>query len=143
METQVIQYLITSVSAIFAYIISKKYIFKYVIQFFKWLFNIKQEFDKQNVNASKELLEIKDKNNNVYEEQIQFLTQQIQTLEERIEFKQAELNKYLDELAVLRQKIVDMQEKICDNQLHIAELESYCCKNIECKSRCRCNVKQD
>lgn len=98
MEISIVQILITSISAIFAYILSKRYLFKYVVQFFKWLFNIKQEFDKRNVDASKEILNIKDRNNDIYENQIEFLTTQVKAFEERINFKQQELNKYLDEL---------------------------------------------
>lgn len=84
--------------------------FKYVIQFFKWLFNIKKDFDRKNVDASQELLTIKDKNNDIYENQIEFLTSQVKAFEERINFKQQELNKYLDELQQLREKIVEMQK---------------------------------
>lgn len=98
MEISIIQVLITSISAIFAYILSKRYLFKYIVKFFKWLLNIKQEFDKRNVDASKEILNIKDRNNDIYENQIEFLTAQVKAFEERINFKQQELNKYLDEL---------------------------------------------
>lgn len=138
---EIIQLLITAISTIIAFIVGKRYLFKYVIQFFKWLFNIKKDFDRKNVDASQELLTIKDKNNDIYENQIEFLTSQVKAFEERINFKQQELNKYLDELQQLREKIVEMQKQIYNNRLKIAHLESLCCGNLECKSRCKCNIE--
>lgn len=140
MEIQeVIQTIITGITAIFTYIISKKYLFKYIIQFIEWLFNFKKDFDKKNVDASKELLEIKDSSNNVYENQIIFLTEQVKTFEERINFKQNELNKYLDELSELRQKILVLQKDVYNNQVQIAQLKSMYCGNISCQARINCD----
>lgn len=141
MEVQILNYIITAISSIVAFAISKKILWKYVVQASKWLFNFKKDFDKKNVDASKELLLIKDKNNDVYENQIQFLTSQVNTLEGRINFKQEELNKYLDELQQLREKIVELQKQIYDNKLKIAHLESLCCSKLDCESRCKCNVE--
>lgn len=141
MEVQAISYIITAISSIIAFIFSRRYLWKYVVQAFEWLFNFKKDFDKKNVDASKEILNIKDKNNDIYENQIEFLTAQVNTLEGRINFKQEELNKYLDELQQLREKIVELQKQIYDNKLKIAHLESLCCGNLECKSRCKCNIE--
>lgn len=141
METYILNYILTAISSIVAFALSKKYLWKYIINFFKWLLNIKKDFDKKNVDASKELLTIKDKNNDVYENQIQFLTDQIKVFEERINFKQQELNKYLDELQELREKIIQMQKQIYDNRLKIVHLQSLCCSNLECKLRCKCNIE--
>lgn len=142
MKVEIINYIITALSSIIAFGLSKKYIWRYVVQAFNWLFNFKKDFDKQNVDASKELLTIKDKNNDVYENQIQFLTDQIKIFEERINNKQQELNKYLDELQELREKIIQMQKQIYDNRLKIVHLQSLCCSNLDCKLRCKCSIEK-
>lgn len=141
MEYGILSYTITILSSISVFILSKKYLWKYVVQAFQWLFNLKKDFDKKNVDASKEILNIKDRNNDIYENQIEFLTAQVKAFEDRINFKQQELNKYLDELQQLREKIVEMQKQIYNNRLKIAHLESLCCSKLDCESRCKCNVE--
>lgn len=138
---EALQIILTAIGGIITYIISKEYIAGYVIQFFKWLFNRKKEKDNNNIDATKELIDIRNDNNEVYENQIEFLTQQVKNFEERITFKQNELNKYLDELQELRQKIVKMQELIFDNQMKIAKLQAMCCAKLECPDRIQCANK--
>lgn len=139
---QILNYIITGFSSVGGFLLAKKYLWEYIVKFFEWLFQVKRNFDEQNVNASKELLEIKEDTNNVYENQIQFLSDQVKSFEDRINFKQAELNKYLDELHILRQKLIDLQKQLYENQVEIAKLKTMYCGNIGCPHRVTCMEKR-
>jgi len=129
----------TVVSSVVSWIVSKKYIFPYIKQAFEWIRNYKKEKDKENIDSSKELLEIKDKSNDVYENQLQFCMKQISDLQTVLTLKQSEINDYINQLSDLRNKIVDLQKQLYDSQMKYSKLSSLCCSNKECQFRQSCN----
>ncbi len=67
---------------------SKKYLFPQLLKFGEWIKERKKENEKHNVNLKKELTDLTDKSNDVYENQINFLMQQVKQLEnELIEYQ--------------------------------------------------------
>lgn len=127
--------LITAGTSITTWILSKEYLFPYIVKAYEWIIGKKREKDKENIDSSKELLEIRDKANDVYENQLEFCMKQIGELQTRLTEKQYELNDYINQLAELRSKIVDMQKQLYESQIKNNKLSSLCCSNLGCKYR--------
>lgn len=136
--TTAISTVITAISTLIVWLAGKKFLFPYILQFWKWLQDKKQEVDIHQISVTKEINNIKDESNNVYEGQIDFLNRQIVTLEEQLESKMQDINHYIAELTELRKQIVELSTKVYSNEMQIAKLQKLCCSNKECNYRITC-----
>ncbi len=127
--------LITIGGTIISWIAGKKYLFPYIKQAYDWIRNYKRERDRENIDSSKELLEIKEQANDIYENQLNFCMKQISDLQDTITGKQKELNDYIDQLSQLRGKIVELQKELYQYQMKNSQLCAMYCSNSECKFR--------
>ncbi len=128
----------TALGSIIAWITSKKFIFPYLVKIYEWLKNRKKEQDKENVDSSKELLDIKEKSNDVYQNQIEFTVNQINKLQTLLTEKQTEINDYINQLSELRTQIVKLQKELSEEQMRSNKLSSLVCCNSDCKCRQTC-----
>lgn len=137
----------TAATSVITWIISKKFILPYLVKAYEWIMDRKRQKYKENIDSSKELLEIKDKSNDVYENQLDFCMKQITELQNNLTQKQQELNDYINQLADLRAKIVELQKELYEYQLKNSKLSAMYCGNIDCKCRVtagsECNIKLD
>lgn len=131
--------LITAGTSVVTWIISKKYLLPYIVKAYEWIIDRKKQKDKTNIDSSKELLEIKDKTNDVYENQLDFCMKQITELQNNLTQKQQELNDYINQLAELRGRIVELQKELYDYQIRNSKLSIMYCGNTEC----RCRITSD
>ena len=120
------------IASIAGWIASKKWIFPYIIKMWKWLKERKKENDKNNIDASKELTQIKEDQNNVYENQIDFLVNQLNTLENQLANYQIQLEK-------MRAKILELNSSIYSQSLTIGKLKSFSCCKADCPYRQLCD----
>nr|WP_320038850.1 hypothetical protein [uncultured Bacteroides sp.] len=136
--TETLTTISTVAGTIISYIASKKYIFPYIVKAYEWLKNRKKEQDKENIDSSKELLDIKEKSNDVYENQLEFTLSQIDKLQKLLNDKQTEINEYINQLSSLRKQLVELQKELTNEQLKNNKLSSLVCYNSECKCRQIC-----
>lgn len=130
--TITLQTIITIGSTILTWVMGKKYLLPQLIKLWEWIKEKKKENDNHKLNATKELKEIEEKSNDVYENQITFLMQQVQQLEN-------ELLEYQKQLEVFRKKILELNNSLYHKSLIIGKLRQYCCKNEDCKFRIYCD----
>jgi chromosome segregation ATPase len=134
-----IETIVTAISSVGGWIVSKKFVVPYIVKAYEWIRNYKKEQDKENIDSSKELIEIKEQTNNVYENQLEFCMKQIAELQTNLTDKQKELNDYINQLSELRNKIVELQKQLYESQMKYSKLSSLCCSNKECQFRQSCN----
>lgn len=130
--TITIQTIITAITTLIGWLVSKKYILPHIIKLWSWLKDRKRENENHNVNLKKELTDLTDKSNDVYENQINFLMQQVKQLEN-------ELIEYQKQLETFRSKILELNNNLYHKSLTIGKLRQYCCKNENCKMRIYCD----
>ena len=130
--TITIQTIITAISTLIGWLVSKKYIFPHIFKLWQWLKERRRENENHNVNLKKELTDLNEKSNDVYENQINFLMQQVKQLEN-------ELIEYQKQLEQFRSKILELNNNLYHKSLTIGKLRQYCCKNEECKMRIYCD----
>lgn len=131
-----IDVVLTSVSAIFTYLASKHYFIPWIIKFWDWLKGEKRDFDKKNVDVSKDLVDFKINTIDQQEKQFQVLLNQITQLEE-------ELQKYANELEKMRTTILRLNSKLYDKSLLIADLQKKSCCVTNCPHRELCKNNLD
>lgn len=127
-----LQTIITAVSTLCAWLISKKWLLPYIVKAWEWLKERKHKQDNDNIDATKELTAIKKESNEVYESQIKFLTTQVEHLEN-------ELLQFQNQLEILRKKILELNQKLFHKSMLIDKLKNLCCKNKHCKMRIYCD----
>lgn len=127
---------LTSVGTILAYLASKNYFIPWIIKFWGWLKGEKKEFDKKNVDLSKDLVNYKKDVIETQEQQFQVLLNQITNLEE-------ELEKYASQLEKMRTTILRLNSKLYDKSLLIADLQKKSCCVENCPHREMCKNKLD
>lgn len=126
------QTIVTAVSTLCAWLISKKWLLPYIVKVWEWLKERKHKQDTSNIDATKELTAIKKESNEVYESQITFLTTQVEHLEN-------ELLQFQNQLELLRKKILELNQKLFHKSMLIDKLKHLCCKNEGCKMRVYCD----
>lgn len=127
--------ILASIGSIIAYLGAQKWIFPLIIKFWDWLKGEKRDFDKKNVDVSKDLVDFKINTIDQQEKQFQVLLNQITQLEE-------ELQKYANELEKMRTTILRLNSKLYDKSLMIAELQrkSCCVENCPHRELCKNNL---
>lgn len=126
---------LTSVGTMFAYLASKNYFIPWILKLWEWIKGEKKEFDKKNVDLSKDLVNYKKNVIETQEQQFQSLLNQITQLEE-------ELQKYANELERMRTTILRLNSKLYDKSLMIADLQkkSCCVENCPHRELCKNNL---
>lgn len=127
--------ILASIGSIIAYLGAQKWIFPLIVKFLDWLKGEKRDFDKKNVDLSKDLVDFKLNTIDQQEKQFQVLLNQITQLEE-------ELQKYANELEKMRTTILRLNSKLYDKSLMIAELQrkSCCVENCPHRELCKNNL---
>ena len=87
---------------------------------------------KNDIDTESDLSSLKEKNNDIYENQIEFLMQQVKSLEHQ-------LLDYQQQLDTFRSKILELNSHLTAKALIISQLKQYCCSNTECKCRTICS----
>ena len=119
--TITIHTIITAISTLITWLLSKKFLFPQLLKFWQWLKERKKENENHNVNLKKELTDLTDKSNDVYENQITFLMQQVKQLKN-------ELIEYQKQLEQFRSKILELNNNLYHKSLTIGKLRQFCCK---------------
>lgn len=127
---------LTSVGTMFAYLASKNYFIPWILKLWEWIKGEKKEFDRKNVDLSKDLVNYKKDVIETQEQQFQVLLNQITQLEE-------ELQKYANELEKMRTTILRLNSKLYDKSLMIAELQKKSCCVTNCPHRELCKNNLD
>ncbi|MGM9799564.1 MAG: hypothetical protein ACI30M_02625 [Muribaculaceae bacterium] len=87
---------------------------------------------KNDIDTESDLSSLKEKNNDIYENQIEFLMQQVKSLENQ-------LLEYQKQLDTFRSKILELNSHLTAKALIISQLKQFCCSNTECKCRVVCS----
>lgn len=129
--------ILTGIGSIIAYLSAQKWIFPLIVKFWDWLKGEKKDFDKKNVDVSKDLVDFKMNTIEQQERQFQVLLNQITNLEE-------ELQKYANQLEEMRTTILRLNSKLYDKSLLIAELQRKSCCVTDCPHRelCKNNLNK-
>lgn len=128
--------IMASIGSIIAYLSAQKWIFPLIVKGWCWLKGEKKEFDRKNVDLSKDLVNYKKDVIETQEQQFQVLLNQITNLEE-------ELEKYASQLERMRTTILRLNSKLYDKSLMIAELQKKSCCVESCPHRELCKNKLD
>lgn len=123
---------ITAICSIATWLAGEKFLFPQLVNIWNWIINRKRENDEHNINATKEVFEVKEAANNAYEEQITFFMTQIRQLEE-------ELLNYQEQLGKLRTKILELNNQLYANSLEMNKYKHLCCMNESCQFRQSCS----
>lgn len=135
----ILAYLATGISSIIAWFAANKWLFPLIKE---WWAKRKEEAkvqDERDLNVRKELIEIDSNTDDLYKSRVEWCLHQITILEGKLDSKQQEINDFMKELDNLRGIIVNLQTQIMNNKLEINKLQGYCCKNLECKYRIKCD----
>lgn len=124
--------ILTTIGTLVTYLIGKNFFIPQLAKLWEWI----KKKNKENVNATRELIEIKQENHELYVQQIQFLNSQVSELEN-------ELLNYIDQLEKLRTKVLELNKKLFEKGLLIAKVHDFICINKQCKARTYCqNVEE-
>lgn len=126
--------ILTSIGSVITYLCAQKWIFPLIIKGWDWLKGEKKEFDRKNVDLSKDLVNYKKDVIETQEQQFQVLLNQITNLEE-------ELQNYANQLEQMRTTILRLNSKLYDKSLIIAELQKKSCCVDNCPHRELCKNK--
>ena len=121
----------TVVLSIGGWIAGQKFLLPHLVKGWNWIRGRKKEFDDQNVDASKNILDIKLQNQEVYESQITFLMNQIDRLEH-------EINNHQEQLGKMRSMVLELNSRLFKKDILIGKLRELCCANADCKFRVMC-----
>lgn len=135
----ILAYLVTGISSVIAWFAANKWLFPFIKE---WWTKRKEDAkiqDERDLNVRKELVEIDNSTDDLYKSRVEWCLKQIATLEEKLDFKQKEIDDFMKELDNLRGIIVNLQTQIMNNKLEINKLQGYCCKNLDCKFRIKCD----
>lgn len=135
----ILAYLATGITSIIAWFAANKWLFPLIKE---WWTKRKEEAkaqDERDLNVRKELIEIDSNTDDLYKSRVEWCLHQITILEGKLDSKQQEINDFMKELDNLRGIIVNLQTQIMNNKLEINKLQGYCCKNLECKYRIKCD----
>lgn len=123
---------ITIISTVITWLLGKQFLLPQIVRLWNYIKEKKKEQDKSNVDSTKELIEIKQNNNDLYQNQISFLVKQV-------EYFENELLNYQSQLELLRKKILELNNQLYSKSLIIGKLRQYCCANEDCKYRIYCS----
>lgn len=135
----ILAYLATGISSIIAWFAANKWLFPLIKEWWTKRKEEAKEQDERNLNVRKELIEIDSNTDDLYKSRVEWCLHQITILEGKLDSKQQEINDFMKELDNLRGIIVNLQTQIMNNKLEINKLQGYCCKNLECKYRIKCD----
>lgn len=121
----------TIVLSIVGWLAGQKFLLPWLIKFWDWIRGKKKELDEQNVDASKEIVDLKAQHQEVYESQINFLMNQIDRLEQEINSHQTQLGK-------MRSMVLELNSRLFKKDVLIGKLRELCCANTNCKFRVLC-----
>lgn len=136
---ELIKLIITGLSSVVSWLAAKKWLFPLIKE---WWTKRKEDAkiqDERDLNVRKELVEIDNSTDDLYKSRVEWCLSQITILEGKLDSKQKEINDFMKELDNLRGIIVNLQNQIMNNKLEINKLQGYCCKNLECKYRIKCD----
>lgn len=135
----ILAYLVTGISSVIAWFAANKWLFPFIKE---WWTKRKEDAkiqDERDLNVRKELIEIDSNTDDLYKSRVEWCLNQITVLEGKLDSKQKEINDFMKELDNLRGIIVNLQNQIMNNKLEINKLQGYCCKNLDCKYRVKCD----
>lgn len=135
----ILAYLATGISSIIAWFAANKWLFPLIKEWWVKRKEEAKEQDERDLNVRKELIEIDSNTDDLYKSRVEWCLHQITILEGKLDSKQQEINDFMKELDNLRGIIVNLQTQIMNNKLEINKLQGYCCKNLECKYRIKCD----
>lgn len=135
----ILTYLATGISSIIAWFAANKWLFPLIKEWWTKRKEEAKEQDERDLNVRKELIEIDSNTDDLYKSRVEWCLHQITILEGKLDSKQQEINDFMKELDNLRGIIVNLQTQIMNNKLEINKLQGYCCKNLECKYRIKCD----
>lgn len=135
----ILAYLATGISSIIAWFAANKWLFPLIKEWWTKRKEEAKEQDERDLNVRKELIEIDSNTDDLYKSRVEWCLHQITILEGKLDSKQQEINDFMKELDNLRGIIVNLQTQIMNNKLEINKLQGYCCKNLECKYRIKCD----
>lgn len=135
----ILAYLATGISSIIAWFAANKWLFPLIKEWWTKRKKEAKEQDERDLNVRKELIEIDSNTDDLYKSRVEWCLHQITILEGKLDSKQQEINDFMKELDNLRGIIVNLQTQIMNNKLEINKLQGYCCKNLECKYRIKCD----
>lgn len=121
----------TAIIGICGWLAGEKFLFPWIVKGWDWIRGKKKEFDDENVDASKEILDIKQQSQEVYESQINFLMNQIDRLEQ-------EINSHQEQLSKMRSMVLELNSRLFKKDVLIGKLRELCCANAGCKFRVLC-----
>lgn len=121
----------TIVLTVVGWLASEKFLFPQLVKLWNWVRGIKKEIDEENVDASKEILNVKEQHAEIYESQINFLMNQIDRLEK-------EINQHQEQLSKMRSMVLELNSRLFKKDVIIGKLRELCCANINCKYREYC-----
>ena len=107
----------TIVLTVIGWLASEKFLFPQLIKLWKWIRGVKKEIDKGNVDASKEILNVKEQHAEIYESQINFLMSQVDRLEQ-------EINQHQEQLAKMRSMILELNSRLFKKDVIIGKLST-------------------
>lgn len=135
----ILAYFATIASSIVGWIAANKWLFPLIKEWWNKRKEDAKEQDERDINVRKGLLEIDNSTDDLYKSRVEWCLNQITVLEGKLDSKQKEINDFMKELDNLRGIIVNLQNQIMNNKLEINKLQGYCCKNLECKYRIKCD----
>lgn len=115
-------------SGVLGWLVSREFLLPQIEK----LFDIIRKKKKNDIDTESDLSSLKEKNNDIYENQIEFLMQQVKSLEHQ-------LLDYQQQLDTFRSKILELNSHLTAKALIISQLKQYCCSNTECKCRVVCS----
>lgn len=136
---ELIKLIITGLSSVVSWLAAKKWLFPLIKEWWNKRKEDAKIQDERDLNVRKELIEIDSNTDDLYKSRVEWCLSQITILEGKLDSKQKEINDFMKELDNLRGIIVNLQNQIMNNKLEINKLQGYCCKNLECKYRIKCD----
>lgn len=121
----------TIILSICGWLAGEKFLLPWIVKGWDWIRGKKREFDDENVDASKEILNVKLQSQEVYESQINFLMSQIDRLEQ-------EINSHQEQLGKMRSMVLELNSRLFKKDVLIGKLRELCCANTSCKFRVMC-----
>ena len=135
----ILAYLATIASSIAGWIAANKWLFPLIKEWWTKRKEDAKEQDERDINVRKGLLEIDNSTDDLYKNRVEWCLNQITVLEGKLDAKQKEIDGFMKELDDLRNVIVNLQNQIMNNKLEINKLQGYCCKNLDCQFRVKCD----
>lgn len=115
-------------SGVLGWLVSREFLLPQIEK----LIDLIRKKKKNDIDTESDLSNLKEKNNDIYENQIEFLMQQVKSLEHQ-------LLDYQQQLDTFRSKILELNSLLTAKALLITQLKQFCCSNTECKCRVVCS----